>query len=370
MIPKRLHGTRAHRHSSLTRYRTLVLAVATLALFSTLVGCGKKGDPLPPLRFIPAPTQDLSIHQQGNLLIFQMGYPQTTASGQVLPGISAVEIWQFRTNISDPERLPTVDPRMFNGGAERMVSLTGPELTAAIAGDRLEAKLPLVEIPDEPELFVFGIRTVSDSGEASDTSNLVQLVLREAAPPPGDFRTTTTAAGVQVDWQQPAGEQEVVGYNIYRREATTRAFGPPIETTAANATRYLDREAEFDTLYIYSIRSVLSKQPLVESSPATEREVDYRDRFPPLPPVRILGLGEEGQARLIWEVGPDTDVALYRVYRQDSASGDFRQVAEIEALEYLDAGLTPGTRFVYRVSSVDDNGNEGPQSDDVSVLVE
>jgi predicted small lipoprotein YifL len=348
-----------------------LVVLSGLVLLATLAGCGKKGDPLPPLRFVPAPTQDLSIHQQGNILIFQMGYPQTTAAGQLLPGISGVEIFQFRINISDPNRLPTVDPRMFQGGAERMVTLTGPELTAAIAGNRIEAKLPLVEIPDDPALFVFGVRTVSDSGEASDTSNLVQVVLREAAAPPGDFRTTSTASGVQLDWQAPAGNRgDVVGYNIYRRDATSRAFGAPLESTPATATRFLDRAAEFGKVYIYSIRSVLSADPLVESAPATEREVDYRDRFAPAPPVRVLGLGEGGQARLVWEASPDRDVALFRIYRQDTPEGEFRRVAEVDTLEYLDTGLAPGTRFVYRVSSVDQVGNEGAPGNEVSVLVE
>ena len=55
-------------------------ALLFLALLTTLsVGCGKKGDPMPPLRNIPLTTSDLEIRQQGRVILFDMGYPTTTA---------------------------------------------------------------------------------------------------------------------------------------------------------------------------------------------------------------------------------------------------------------------------------------------------
>lgn len=357
------------RQRAQRRMALFVLASAFVISTLAISGCGKKGDPLPPLRYVPATIQDLSIHQQGNLLIFQMGYPQTTSTGLVLPGIDAVDIYELRVKIPNPEQIPEIDPRMFNG-AERLVSLTGPELVAAIAGDRFEAKLPLTDIPDDPELYAFGVRTVSSSGEVSDVSNLVQLVLRQPAPPPGSFETSATANGVLLTWEKP--NTQIAGYHVYKREATSRAFGLPLQRVSPDRTEYLDSEAEFGKAYIYTIRGIISAQPLIESSPAAEREIDFRDRFAPEPPVRVLALGEAGQARLVWEESPSKDTIGYKVYRQDTPESDFRSITEtpVDALEYIDLGLASGVRFLYRVSAVDGVGNEGPPSESVAAVVE
>ena len=55
---------------------------------------------------------------------------------------------------------------------------------------------------------------------------------------------------------------------------------------------------------------------------------------------------------------------FYNVYR------DGTWIAEAARSEYRDEGLEPATTYVYRVSAVDDDGDEGDLSDPVQVTTE
>lgn len=334
-----------------------------------LTGCGKKGEPLPPLRYTPVQTQDLSIHQQGNLLILRMGYPQSTTGGQALPGLGEVEIWQLEAPLADPDRPPEIDPRLFATSAEKLLALRGPELDASVTGDRIETRIPIEEPSEEPSLLAFGVRTIASTGDVSDFSNLVRLVLAPAAEPPTDIRTVATPEGVEISWSAP--EWDVVGYHVYRREARERGFGEPLAQVAADSESYLDDGAQFGKRYIYTLRAIRSEDPLVESAAASESEIDYRDRFAPAPPTGVLALGEVGRVRLVWEASASADTVGYFLYRQDPGA-DFRQINErpITELELLDEGLTSGFSYRYRITAVDDVGNEGEPSEIVEAEVE
>ena len=71
--------------------RAALLAVAVAA---ALVGCGKKGNPLPPLRFNPAPAEDLTVRQLGTEVELKLSYPVATMSGLPLDGLSRLEVWR------------------------------------------------------------------------------------------------------------------------------------------------------------------------------------------------------------------------------------------------------------------------------------
>ena len=68
------------------------LALAVVALCLLAVACGKKGNPLPPMRVIPTAATDLVVSQRGNQLVLRFAYPQTTTAGAKLPGLAAVEV--------------------------------------------------------------------------------------------------------------------------------------------------------------------------------------------------------------------------------------------------------------------------------------
>jgi len=103
---------------------------------------------------------------------------------------------------------------------------------------------------------------------------------------------------------------------------------------------------------------------------AAEREIDYQDRFPPVPPTDLAALPEVGKVRLVWRFSPSPDTVGYKIYRQDPG-GEWRQLATLIAagLEYLDTGLSSGIVFHYRVTAIDGVGNESGPSAEVETRV-
>jgi hypothetical protein len=353
----------------------LALAAGLAAVALAALACGHKGDPLPPLRMEPAPTTDLTVHQQGAVLIFRFAYPQTTRSGGALSELQAVEIFDFPV-AGDAASATAVDEATFGRQARPMLVLEGAELQTATTGDRLEAR---VQIPPEmaaagaPQTHLFAVRTRSDSGESSLLSNRVPLAVHPEIPPPGGLAVEARDDGISLSWDAAilADGSPPAAYHVYRRAAAERGWGAPLARTAVEERAHLDATALFGERYIYTVRAVASTEPLVESAAAIEREIEYVDRFPPQPPPSLLALGEAEQVRLVWEASPSADAVGYFLERRDPGA-DFRRITQepLAALEHLDRGLATGLEYTYRVRAIDGAGNEGAPGAAVAVAVQ
>jgi hypothetical protein len=393
------------------------------ALFSAL-GCGKQGPPLPPLKNIPAPTKDLTVVQQGPQLLASFTYPTVTAAGVALGGMSAVEIWTTARPAPDGKATP-IDAHAFATAAKPLQKITGADLTAATSGSRMDLALPLPPltapvtpatgsakapaVPPAPKAptapaaptaptapattpapgapaaaapgapatpagplplaTYYAIRTFGRNGEKSDFSNIVTIV--PTAPPAAPQQVTITARGdgIQVEWAPVTGT--VAGYNVYRRSAQERSNGKPIHTAAATEKSWLDSTAKFGQDYIYSVTSLSVLQPPIESAIASEHEVHYVDRFAPPPPTELVALTEAGRARLVWRASEADDVAGYIVYRREGETGKLERLTDkpVESTEFLDTAVGSGKIYVYRVTAIDQAGNESGPSNEVRAAV-
>jgi hypothetical protein len=96
------------------------------------------------------------------------------------------------------------------------------------------------------------------------------------------------------------------------------------------------------------------------------------DFSPPPTPQGIAATGGTDRIRVSWSVpeGAD-DLQGYRVYRAEAATGQYVRVTSDPvrgASVFEDAGLAPTTTFFYRVSSLDEAGNESALSDSVVMI--
>lgn len=336
-----------------------------LVLGLLLAACGQKGAPLPPLRYIPTSATDFTVRQQGNELILDLSYPQSTTGGLVLPGVERVEIWQLSTGAG----VSAVDPQAFEAGAEIWVRLEGVELEGAIVGDRIRTRLPVGELlQGESGGSAFAVKSVSTTGEPSDFSNVVQVELARALEPPRNVEVRGAADGVRLEWTY---DGESAGFNVYRRPASERAYGAALARVPADGRSYLDASARTGSRYIYAVRTVGSESPLVESGASAESEIDYVDRYAPEAPQRLIGLGESGQVRLVWEASESVDTTGYRIYRRDETTSEYRDItdAPVRETEFVDTGLTPGLTYTYVATALDGAGNESGRSNEAEITV-
>ncbi len=362
--------------------RAIVFAVLLLASVpALLVGCGKKGDPLPPLREIPLTTNDLEVRQQGRLILLDMAYPATTMSGMTLGGVDAVELLELVKPVppavppvvgdegetQPPAALPSAEAREIEAGARTLLALRGAELATAVVGDRIQFRLPLSDpLPAEPMANIFAVRTVKGE-EISAISNRVTLVPIEPPPAPRDLQVRPTASGIELAWQ---AHGDASGFDVFRRDAQVRGYGEPIERIDGDQRSYLDESARFDKRYIYTVRTVAGVAPLIHSDEAGEREIEYEDRFAPPLPKNLVALAERAAVRLRWEPSTADDVAVYVIYRREPGR-DFHRLGDQPATdsEFLDRGLASGLTYAYRLQAIDHDGNESALSMPVETTV-
>lgn len=344
----------------------LTLALALLPL----AACGKKGDPMPPLRTIPLPTTDLTVRQQGRLIFFDLAYPNVTVSGMALDGIDALELYAMTKPIppGTPPGTPwpSAETAEFEAAGKLLQRFSGADLQSQVAGDRLQFQLPLAEtLPATPTATIYAVRAVKGA-ETSSYSNRVTLVAREPMAPPRNLAVEAQADGIRVGWESEPGAE---GFDIFRRDAQSKSYGQAIARVPGGDRNFIDKTAAFGNRYIYTVRAVATANPLVHSDPAGEREVGYEDRFAPPTPGSLIALGERGAVRLRWDASAAADLRGYLVFRKDPGRDFLRLTPEpIAATEFTDRGLSSGLTFEYAVQAVDKAGNESPRTAPVSTV--
>jgi hypothetical protein len=342
---------------------------ALLAAAGVLAGCGKQGNPQPPLRAVPATTQDLKAHQQGTRILLDFGYPKTTAAGTALAGLRSIEVYESLQPAPREGAPAPLDARVFTASAQLQQTLTGGDVGAATFGDRLIIALPLPEPLEDPaRTRYYGVRTVGVSGDRSELSNLAALVPKKPPAAPGNVSATARPDGVFIEWAPVEG---VLGYGVYRRGAQERAYGAPLQLVpGADQRSWLDTTARFGQSYIYAVTAVIQPNPLIESAVASEHEVRYTDRFAPAVPGDLVALTEPGRVRLVWRASEAADFAGYHVYRREE-DGDFQRVTEqpLPTPEFVDTGVAGSRTYEYRVTAVDQTGNESAPSPEVRAAV-
>lgn len=348
----------------------LCAAVLAIALALT-AGCGKKGDPTPPVRAIPAPVKDLALHQQGEDLILQFEYPKMTIGGGPLPGIARIELLELVEPAPPEGRATEVDARRFAAASDVRQVLNETDLSAASTGDRvyLRLQIPSVEESGRRNAFSYGVRVLASNGEISGLSNVVSIAPEVPPEPPRNLRVVPSPEGLRVSWGLGTGE-EVEGFNVYRRDARSRSYRRALRSLDAESTEYLDKSARFGQRYIYTVTAVVSREPLIESRLSGETEVLFQDRFSPEPPGGLVALAETDQVRLRWDLSSTSDATAYHVYRR-RGEGDFRRItqAPIRTREWVDRDVVRNQSYRYRVTALDALGNEGDPGEAVAVTV-
>jgi hypothetical protein len=347
--------------------RSLVLGALAAFLAVAFVACGRKDDPLPPHSLAPRPATDLKIAQRGDTLVLEFAYPPASVSGLALAGLEAVELWSTGETLAGTEGRPLPGPRELEALARKIVTIQGAELTSAVQGDRISLRLPVRALPASGARQIFVVRTIAKGGDSSAFSNAVAFAPGPSPPPPVEFGLAAEAEGIRLSWRQVEG---AAGYHVYRRLSTERGVGAPLAFAGETETGYFDKSARLGERYVYTLCSVASREPLFESAPSIEREVDYQDRFGPPPPGRPVALAEQGEARLMWEASAGEDVAGYVIFRQDPGQG-FRRVnlAPIAELEARDTGLVSGLTYRYRIAAIDRSGNLGEPTETFTATV-
>ncbi|MEA3286786.1 MAG: FG-GAP-like repeat-containing protein, partial [Candidatus Marinimicrobia bacterium] len=93
---------------------------------------------------------------------------------------------------------------------------------------------------------------------------------------------------------------------------------------------------------------------------------------PPPLPENLTGTAGDQQVTLSWDESWAPDFAKYRIYRGTASPATTlidSLVGDASDTSYADTGLSSGATYYYRVTAVDDAGNESDYSNEISVFI-
>jgi hypothetical protein len=373
-------GTRVH----LAKRPALFLPITQFLIPIFLVACGAPGEPTPPSPVVPAAIADLIARQDGDGVRLSFTLPSSAVGDGKLASPPAVEIFRgalrsdgapdsksFRMVYTIPGAL--IDNYRFDGHMHFTDPIT-PEETKSHPGG----------------LVAYVVRTRASQKRASADSNAVSLRVFPVPERIPSVEARVTESAIELNWPVPTRTSggdplpAVTGYRIYRLEiaasagsslAPVRPQGKSesasLPPASSETNSYRDTTFAFDRTYVYIVRSMIQVEGSeLESSESQPVTVTPHDTFPPAAPqglvVALLPGPTSGTyvADLSWAISLETDLAGYRVYRneQESTRGQLLNPELLPTPAIRDTSVQPGHRYWYSVTAVDHAGNESAPS--------
>lgn len=375
--------------------------VASLVLLS-LSACGKKGDPLAPLRKTPPPVSGLKLAQRGDQIEIAYQVPRSSVDGAPLPAL-VLELLVAQGD-GDFEKLATKKTRQESPGvvAHDVLPLPAPGTTLrvalrALAKNRPSTRTPILSLtavaaPVAPNEFK---ATLSGDGVALSWKGPRPTPVPPPPPtpvgPPGPpprpgtplaptaaspAKAPGAAASAPASTPGPAAAKPATaagstsaapppfggGFSVYRRSqdgAYAAPLAPPIDQKS-----FIDGGAPIGQTSCYVVRAVARLEPLVESAASEEACVAVADITPPAVPtgLSVMPVGEG--LELAWSPSAEADLAGYRISRAPGA-GAPEPLAEVapNQTQYIDKTAVRGIRYRYRLVAFDQAGNPSEPSD-------
>lgn len=319
-----------------TTMRTLALTLA-IASAAPLLGCGKKGPPLPPLAGSKPRVTDLELRQVGNSVHATFSLPVPAGSETVDYQTKGVELWRrvvpedeaSRPAPPPPRRVgppgasdeddigPGIPVKELTSASVLAVSISGQDLFDLLASPAPELvdRLPSDLLGRQLEYGLVLKTSVKSGGTVSD---LVRFTPVPPPAPPTDVVATTVEGAVRVTWT-PAKDDEgrPVPVNVYKSQPGMPAPPRAVGEKPIASPPWEDPQIETGATYRYELRSAQqAKDATLESEPAPAVTATYSDTFPPAVPEGLRAFGDSGRITLIWTPNDERDLLGYRVYRR------------------------------------------------------
>ena len=318
-----------------------LLAAAILSL----CGCGYVGPVLPPSPQLPMAVTDLHAIERGDQIVITFSTPVHTTDSLSIKRFSEIDL---RIGVA---AVP-FDFDQWASGAQQYL-LTPPPPNDR---DNPQAAAMTKSIPVDGWMgkhVVIAVRTaVKKTDHYSSWSN--RAILNVIAPlEPPVVKAEGTAQGVLVSW-----EEKVPGaqYRIYRQ-------GPgepqPVEIGTSDHPDYLDKSAQYDTHYIYT---VITTKGSAESLASKAFGITPVDTFAPSVPATITALAGPDSIEVSWQRSPESDLKGYYIYRSVNGGPFERQGGLVTVPTFSDRKVEHGKTYRYQVSAVDQKNNESAKS--------
>ncbi len=348
-------------------------------------------------RTAPAPARTLPDEVEPNDTRVQ-AQPLTGASPIVVSGSAEVNDTgaEFYINYDTTAAYtPGTDDRLED---LFQVTTTAPGLTVTLDGFTADLDLYLIngagtlilaqsnatgttpEMIQQPSLaagsYLIAVSIFEPAPINSASAYTLTVTATTSSDPPPPVPTGLTATGtsteVTLSWS-PVSAPDLDGYHVYRdtNPITTPAPGLRLTSTPQDPTTFADANVTTGVRYYYRVTAVDDAGN--ESALSNQADATPGDPPPPVP-TGLTATGTSTEVTLSWSPVSAPDLDGYHVYRDINpfvtpAPGLRLTSAPQDPVTFADANVAPGVRYYYRVTAVDDAGNESVPSNQAEAVI-
>ena len=347
-----------------------LLLIMGLTLAVLLLGsCGKKANPVAPVKYVPKGVEGLSYEIQGQSLIISWSVPKMNTDESPLVDLKGFTL--RKGEFSAKDYCPTC-PDAFRESL--WIDLQGPELPGIqVASDRVEITSNRLE---PGTVYLYQVSAINKKGISSEPSSTLKLTWDTPLSPPLLTDLRLKNEGVEVLWDAPQTlidgrpAEGLAGYLVYRQVAP----GPWEKRTPQplKDRLFVDTQVKEGTAYRYQLKAVREAHgALLESPVSEEKSIEFLRVVPPPAVEELVAVSMPKAVQLRWQ-GLDSHLVqgyhLYRRIAQEKAPQRItRQVVPDTIFE--DPQVQPGVPYFYSISAVGSapHAVEGPRSKEVEI---
>ena len=342
-------------------------------LLAGLLGCGRRGAPVPPRPAAPAAVGAFRAELLDSSILLTWNRPIRNEDGSPL------------TNLLEFRLFRTVGPMSPPEARRRLTSL----LVATVRADQPENAV----VQDDQYAFrddggregftpglrySYRVQAVNGRGVVGEQSAEIFVDFTLAPPPPVDLGAVAGDGVITLSWKPPEGPippgaPPPRGYNIYRGRQPGVYGTQPINAGPMVEAQLRDTAVENETTYYYVVRSAGGdRPPWRESTNSNEASATPIDLTPPAPPQGLTAIPAPGVVSVSWTANAEPDLFGYLVYRRELPSliPVRLTAAPIQTTTFTDRAVRSGAAYVYTVTAVDRSSrrNESSPSTEEAVV--
>ena len=325
-----------------------------------VVGCAKKGDPVPWGSIVPKRIVDLVATPREGRLLLEWTIPKENTDKTPLTDLVEFKILRSEGALVGEACTGCGEKPKVVHEMKLTKESTAPGKKVAVFFDDQELA----------RVYVYQVVLVNYRGDPSAPSNPVTVYWDHPPQAPGMAATERGDKRVELSWNAVEG---ATGYNVYRRAEEDKEFPvSPLNREPLTVTQYADLSVQNDVKYIYSVRSVKRVVKTdVEGKGSPDIPATPAKLTPPSAPVGLTAIPVKEGMELNWKANAEPDLLGYYVYRRKSGEEEFKRLNEspVTKAAYLDTDVVLGQEYEYAVTAVDNSPrrNESPRSEEVRV---
>lgn len=345
-----------------------VAVLCLMLLLATTAACGRKTLPLVPDSPKPEMVKGIKAMNRDVIAFLSWPIPARNIEGK---DMAPADIQGFRIYRAEVK----ADQKKAKYRQIAEIDLANPAPARVQNG--------IVSWSDEQlqygQIYSYQIRAVSLRGGISPPSEEIRIVpLRSLAIPKGvsaqggdgTVLVTWDPVVTRVDGSQYDG---FVGYNLYRGTGKGSYDGGALNPEPLRTPEYKDTKVANGRTYYYRVRAVDSPAlPWKESLDSEEVSATTRDMTPPARPSGLTVVPGVRRVFLTWSESKERDIAGYHVYRSSVPGREFTRLTTklLVRTTFSDETVASGATYYYKITAVDQAGNESAGTAEKKVTTE